>query len=337
MIRYTYWGRYLLLRYSSKPDDYSRLGSAAPCRTAFSSEYIYKHTQKGLPQWAAPSLCFDSVRGSKLVVEHIAQCLLVDLAVQLCKMLRELDALRADALAVLAVAAARDAALLHQRIEALRRIELSERMEVKEERLRRRCRSDEVRLRSDVRARLKAAPAGHAVRQLVAGLRCVRILDRRILVVPRTVDLDPAMDALEALEHNRAVDEEIADDGERTRRLYADRLREIVDQRAARLLCVTIDDHHACTADLLKAVALPDRGRNALAVDRHRVLLDLHEGRNDVETGTIVNLELLRIGVLVRSILTLDDKTNFFLFCHDFYPPLLLLGDGVVTRTRLDE
>ena len=97
------------------------------------------------------------------MVEHIAQCLLVDLAVQLCKMLRELDALRADALAVLAVAAARDAALLHQRIETLRRIELSERMEVKEERLRRRCRSDKVGLRTDVRARLKAAAAGHAV------------------------------------------------------------------------------------------------------------------------------------------------------------------------------
>ena len=79
-----------------------------------------------------PLLCSDSHAGNRLVVEHIAQCLLVDLAVQLCKMLRELDALRADAFAVLAVAAARDAALLHQRIEALRRVKLSERMEVKE-------------------------------------------------------------------------------------------------------------------------------------------------------------------------------------------------------------
>ena len=97
------------------------------------------------------------------MIEHIAQCLLVDLTVQLCKMLRELDALRADALTVLAVAAARDAALLHQRIQALRRVELSERMEVEEKRLCRRCRSDKVGLRTDVRARLKAAAAGHAV------------------------------------------------------------------------------------------------------------------------------------------------------------------------------
>ena len=78
------------------------------------------------------------------MVKHIAQCLLVNLAVELGEMLRELDALRAYTLTVLAVAAARDAALFHQRIETLRRIELSERMEVEEQGLCRRCRTDEV-------------------------------------------------------------------------------------------------------------------------------------------------------------------------------------------------
>ena len=67
-----------------------------------------------------PLLCSDPFWGGGLMVEHIAQCLLVDLAVQLGKMLRKLDALWADALAVLTVAAARDAALFHQRVEALR-------------------------------------------------------------------------------------------------------------------------------------------------------------------------------------------------------------------------
>ena len=70
------------------------------------------------------------------MIEHIAQRLLVNLAVELGKMLRQLDALRAYALTVLAVAAAGDAALLHQRIETLRRIKLTERMEVEEECLR---------------------------------------------------------------------------------------------------------------------------------------------------------------------------------------------------------
>ena len=54
------------------------------------------------------------------MVEHVAQRLLVDLAVQLSKMLRQLNAFRTDALTVLTVAATRDATLFHQRIEALR-------------------------------------------------------------------------------------------------------------------------------------------------------------------------------------------------------------------------
>ena len=97
------------------------------------------------------------------MIEHIAQCLLVDLAIELCKMLRELDALRADTLTVLAVAAARDAALFHQRVETLRSVELSERMEVEEKRLCCRRRTDKVGLRTNIRARLKAAAARHAV------------------------------------------------------------------------------------------------------------------------------------------------------------------------------
>ena len=160
-----------------------------------------------------PLLCSDPFWGGGLMVEHIAQCLLVDLAVQLGKMLRKLDALWADALAVLTVAAARDAALFHQRVEALRCIELSKRVHIEEERLRRRRRSNKVGLRSNIWARLEAAAAGHAVRQLIAGLSRVWILNWSVLDIPRTINLDPAMNAFEALEHNRAVNEKITNDG----------------------------------------------------------------------------------------------------------------------------
>ena len=98
-----------------------------------------------------------------LVVEDIPQRLLVDIAVELCEVLRELDVFRACLLAVLTVAAARDAALAHEGFEARRGVELSERMQVEEQRLHRRRRADEVGLRTDVRACLKAAAARHAV------------------------------------------------------------------------------------------------------------------------------------------------------------------------------
>ena len=66
------------------------------------------------------------------VIEDILQGLLVDIAVELCEIRRQLDVLRASFDTVLAVAATRDAALLHQCVQALRSVELSERMEVEE-------------------------------------------------------------------------------------------------------------------------------------------------------------------------------------------------------------
>lgn len=65
-----------------------------------------------------------------LFVEDILQCLFIDIAIQLSEIRRQLDILRANLDTVLAVAAARDAALLHQGVQTLRRIELPERMEI---------------------------------------------------------------------------------------------------------------------------------------------------------------------------------------------------------------
>ena len=161
------------------------------------------HSEKGLTNKGQPLLTISNFcTGIELMVEHVAQRLLVDLAVQLSKMLRQLNAFRTDALAVLTVAAARDAALFHQCIETFRCIELSERMQIEQQRLCRRRGPDEIRLRSDIRTRLEAAAAGHAVRQLIASLSCIGILDRRILNVPCAVHLNPAVNALEALKHN---------------------------------------------------------------------------------------------------------------------------------------
>ena len=132
------------------------------------------------------------------------------------------------------------------------------------------------------------------------------------------------MDALEALEHDGTIDEEVADDGEGACRRERDRLLKLVDERAAGLTRLAVDDHHAGAADLLQAVALPVDGCDRLAVDRHRVLLDLHQSRDDVEAGTIVDIEFLLVGAGVRAILALYDESYFLLFCHLLSPPLTL-------------
>ena len=108
-----------------------------------------------------------------LLVEYVLQCLFVDIAVQLSEVGGQLDVLRADLNAVLAVAAAGDAAFAHQSIQAFFLVELSEGMQVEKIRLYRRGSADEVGLRSNVRAGLEAAAAGHAVGNLVSRLgRC---------------------------------------------------------------------------------------------------------------------------------------------------------------------
>ena len=64
----------------------------------------------------------------QLVVEDILQSLLIHIAVKLCEISRELDVFRASLYAVLAVAAAGDAAFFHQGVQTRRSIELPERM-----------------------------------------------------------------------------------------------------------------------------------------------------------------------------------------------------------------
>ena len=71
-----------------------------------------------------------------LEVENIFERLLIDVAVELGEVRRELDRLRADFDAVLGISAAGDAAFFHERVETFGRVELSERVEIKKRRYR---------------------------------------------------------------------------------------------------------------------------------------------------------------------------------------------------------
>ena len=164
------------------------------------------------------------------MVEDIFQRLLVDIAVELCEIRRELDLFRAGLDAVLAVAAARNAALFHQCVQAHFLVVGAERIDVEKICLNRRSRTDEVGLRADVRTGFEAAAAGHAVTDLVCRLCRVRVLARCVRRFPAAVHIDPAMNALEAFEHDGAVDQKVTNDGERARRLQADRLFEFIDE-----------------------------------------------------------------------------------------------------------
>ena len=159
------------------------------------------------------------------------------------------------------------------------------------------------------------------MRNLIGGLGRIRILDRRILDFPGSVHFHPALNALEALEHDGAVDQQVTDDREGTSRLQMNRLLKLIHQRAAGLPCLAIDDHHAGTAYLLQAVALPDDRSDFFTVHRDRILLNFHQGCNNVETRAIFYIELLRVRLFIRTVLALDYESDCFLFCHLYCPP----------------
>ena len=119
-----------------------------------------------------------------LVVEDILDRLDIDVPIQLGEVGRQLDVFRAGADAVLAVSAACDAALLHQRFEAFRLVVLAEGVDVEEIRLNDRSRTDKVRLRADVRAGLHTAAAGHAMGNLIGRGCGVRVLARSLVHFP---------------------------------------------------------------------------------------------------------------------------------------------------------
>ena len=190
--------------------------------------------------------------------------------------------------------------------------------------LNRRSWSNKVGLWTNIRASFQAAAASHAMRNLISSLCRIRILDRSILNFPAAINFNPAMNTFEAFKHNRTINQEIANYWERTSRSQVNWLLQVIDKGAASLASFAIDYHHASTANFFQAVAFPNNWGNFLAINRYRIFLYFHQGRNNVETWTIVYFELLRIRLIIRAVLAFDNKSDFFLFCHLFVLPITL-------------
>ena len=160
------------------------------------------------------------------------------------------------------------------------------------------------------------------MRNLISGGSGVRILNRSILNLPGTINLNPSLYALQRLEHYRTVNQQIADYREGSSWLQTDWLLELINQSTASLTCTAIDNHHASTAYLLQAVALPSNWSNTLTRGSYRVLLDFHQRCNYIQGWAIRNFKLLSIRLASRAILTLYNKLyGFLLFCHSTFSP----------------
>jgi hypothetical protein len=161
-----------------------------------------------------------------------------------------------------------------------------------------------------LRAGIETAAAAHAL-----GERIVLFLVGRAdawagahFVV--TVGRNPGLHLRQRPEEAAPIDAQVADDWELRHRGQFDLARAIlqqpIDQGRARLPHLAVDDHRACAADFLQAVAVPGDGSDALAVGRRSLGGDLLQDADDVHLRLVLEAVPLPIAGLAGSVLAED-------------------------------
>ena len=198
-----------------------------------------------------------NVRGkSTLFLQPAEQSIKHGLAVLFIDRFGQWNVHRTDLYAVLRVAAVGNAVVTHDRLQTLVAIHGSRWVQVEETNLSDRLRTDVV-IAFVLRTGFETAAARHAARVGVALHHVFLVHARAGPEVVRAVEFDPGVNALEVIEHLRAIDHEIAHVWKLGHRLEFDRLIEIVDERGAGLAHASVDDHRADAADLLETVHVP--------------------------------------------------------------------------------
>ncbi len=114
------------------------------------------------------------------------------------------------------------------------------------------------------------------------------------------------LSALQALEHEIAIDYEIAHEREFCEGLEANRLREIVDERGAGLAGLAVDEHRASAANFFEAIRVVAYGRGFLAFARVGLFGDIAEALNHVHVRAIAQFVFFPANGFVGALLALD-------------------------------
>src|SRR6266702_636334 len=156
--------------------------------------------------------------------------------------------------AVLRVGALLDAAGPHQRFEALALIHRARGVHIEEPHLADDGRAHKLIVFIHLRAYLEAASAADAVRQRIAFLLNFRRYARAFAEIVSAVNGNPRFHALQAFEHELAIDGELAHQGKFRERRDAVGPLELIHVSRAGHAGFAVDKHGARTANLLKAV-----------------------------------------------------------------------------------
>jgi len=166
--------------------------------------------------------------------------------------------------------------------------------------------ADEIVAGVYLRADFEAEAAGHA-----AGERVTFFLDFRgdagtFAEAVGAVNGDPGLHALEGIEHELAIDSEVAHDRELGHRLDGDWLRELIHEGRAGHFDLAVDDHGAGAADFFEAVGVVGDGGGFFAVAGDGIFGDVTETDDDVHGGAPAEGEFFPVGGLAWGGLAFD-------------------------------
>ena len=220
-------------------------------------------------------------------VECIAQRLAIGVAAHSGDRFGKRNIFRADADTILRVATVGDPPFLHQPTQPLRLLLSAGGMTIEEAHLSDDLRPDKWRGIIHLRACFDAAAAGHACRETVEHLLDIWADAGSRPFAIGAVRRNPGVHLFQVFKHRRSIDDEIADErklsegseGNGRRTALCDDRR---DQCGARLSWDAVDQHRAGAAHFFEAPLLPDDGSDPLIGAVNRVLLDLHQGRDDI-------------------------------------------------------
>src|SRR5580692_9278131 len=155
-------------------------------------------------------------------------------------------------------------------------------------------------------ADLETVAASNAARQRVAHFLGGRGHSRAFAERIGAVDRNPAFCALEALEHEVAIDYKIAHEREFCKGLEADRFREIVHERGAGLARLAVDEHRARPANFLEAIRVVAYGRGFFAFAGVGLFSNIAEALNHVHVRAVAKFVFFPANGFVGALLPLD-------------------------------
>src|SRR5258706_9683546 len=189
----------------------------------------------------------------------------------------------------------------------------------------------------DLGTHFQAIAAGNAGGEFVCLFLGFRRDARAFAKIVSPVDRNPRLDALQAFEHELAIDGEVAHDWKFRHRLKPDGLFQLVDQRGAGHARLSIDQHGAGAADFFQAIGIVGDGSGLFSAASDGIFRDVAQTDDYVHCGAPGQREFFPVRRALRAHLPLNFYDDLFLShspCQASYVEILRPAFGGLRMTN---